>query len=138
MIKKLFLFSAMTTLCSPVFGAQQTWTGKISDGMCGADHSMMQHGTTRMTDKQCTEACVKAGQKHVLASNRKIYQIANQSFPGVAANAGNAVRVTGETTGDGSSIKIARIERTGATQGNCGSRTTRPDAHAEAFDPFHG
>ena len=112
-MKKVFLFSATVALCSPVFGAQQTWAGKISDAMCGADHSMMQHGSTRMTDKQCTEACVKAGQKYVLVSGGKVYAIENQNFSGLAADAGASVRVTGEASGDGNSIKIGKIERAG-------------------------
>jgi len=44
-MQKLFLYSAMMALCSPVvFAAQQTWTGQISDAMCKSDHGMMQKG----------------------------------------------------------------------------------------------
>jgi hypothetical protein len=110
-MKKLFVYSAMMALCSPVvFAAQQTWTGQISDAMCKSDHGMMQKGATKMSDKECAMACAKAGQKYVLVSDGKVYQIENQTVAGLAANAGGTVKVTGEASADGGSIKIARVE----------------------------
>jgi hypothetical protein len=113
-MKKLFVNSAMMALCSPVvFAAQQTWTGQISDAMCKSDHAMMQKGAMKMSDKECTRGCVKAGQRYVLVSNGKVFQISNQSFAGLAANAGASVRVTGEANTDGGSITIAKLEAAG-------------------------
>ncbi len=110
-MKKLFVYSVMMALCSPmIFSAQQTWTGQISDAMCKSDHAMMQKGAMKMSDKDCTAACVKAGQKYVLVSNGKVFQISNQNAPGLAANAGAAVKVTGEAVSDGTSITVAKIE----------------------------
>jgi hypothetical protein len=110
-MKKLFAYSAMMALCSPVvFAAQQTWTGQISDAMCKSDHAMMQKGAMKMSDKECAMACAKAGQKYVLVSNGKVYQIENQTAAGLAANAGGTVKVTGEANADGSSLKIAQME----------------------------
>jgi hypothetical protein len=101
----------MMALCSPVvFAAQQTLTGQISDAMCKSDHAMMQKGAMKMGEKECTMACVKAGQKYVLLSNGKVYQIQNQTVAGLAANAGGTVKVTGEASADGSSIKITNLE----------------------------
>ena len=108
---KLFAFSALMALCSPaVFAAQQTWTGQISDSMCKSDHAMMQKGAMKMSEKDCTAACVKAGQKYVLVSNGKVFQISNQNAPGLAANAGAAVKITGEAGSDGTSITVAKVE----------------------------
>jgi uncharacterized protein YdeI (BOF family) len=112
-MKRLFVFSAMMALCSPVvFAAQQTLTGQITDAMCKSDHAMMQKGATKMSEKECTMACVKAGQKYVLVSNGKVYQIANQNFAALAVNAGAKVTVTGETSADGTSITVAKVTPT--------------------------
>jgi hypothetical protein len=101
-IQKLFVYSAMMALCSPVvFAAQQTWTGQISDAMCKSDHAMMQKGATKMSDKECAMACAKAGQKYVLVSNGNACQIVNQNFAALAANAGAKATVTGEASADG-------------------------------------
>ena len=109
-MKKLFVYSAMMALCSPVvFAAQQTWTGQISDAMCKSDHAMMQKGAMKMSDKECAMACAKSGQKYVLVSGGKVYQIANQSFAALAANAGAKVTVTGETSADGASVTVAKV-----------------------------
>ena len=66
--------------------------------MCKSDHAMMQKGATKMSDKECAMACSKSGQKYVLVSNGKVYQIENQTAAGLAANAGGTVKVTGERT----------------------------------------
>jgi len=109
-MKTVFAYTAMMALWSTVvFAAQQTWTGKISDAMCGADHAMMQKGAAKMSDKECVMACVKSGQKYVLVSSGKVYQIGNQAVPGLKANAGDTVAVTGDVSTDGNSIKIAKI-----------------------------
>jgi len=110
-MKKLLVYSAMMALCSlVVFAAQQTWTGQISDAMCKSDHAMMQKGAMKMSDKECAMACAKSGQKYVLVSGGKVYQIENQAVAGLAANAGGTVNVTGEANADGTSIKIAKLE----------------------------
>lgn len=71
-MKKLFVLNALLALCSPVvFAAQQTLTGTLTDSMCKSDHAMMNKGAMKMSEKDCTLACVKAGQKYVLASGGK-------------------------------------------------------------------
>ena len=110
-MKRLFVYSAMMALCSPVvFAAQQTWTGQVSDAMCKSDHAMMQKGAMKMSDKECAMACAKSGQKYILVSAGKAYQIDDQAVAGLAANAGATVKVTGEASADGSSIKISKLE----------------------------
>ena len=75
-MKRLFVYSALMALCSlVVFAAQQTWTGQISDAMCKSDHGMMQKGAMKMSDKECAMACAKSGQKYVLVSGGKVFQI---------------------------------------------------------------
>jgi hypothetical protein len=78
--------------------------------MCKSDHAMMQKGAMKMSDKECAMACAKSGQKYILVSDGKVFQIENQAVAGLAANAGGTVRVTGEASADGKSIKIAKLE----------------------------
>ena len=106
---KKILFAGSLLISITAFAADQTVTGVITDSMCKSNHAMMQKGATKMSEKECTMACVKAGQKYVLANEGKVYQIANQNFAGLAANAGAKVTVTGEPSADGTSITVAKV-----------------------------
>jgi hypothetical protein len=86
--------------------APETWTGKISDSHCGAMHKAM--GDTKMSDRDCTQMCVKGGGKYVFVVKDKVYQIANQKDPALATHAGHTVRLTGEMKGD--TITVSKIE----------------------------
>jgi hypothetical protein len=85
--------------------AEQSWIGKISDSMCGAHHQ----GPTsaKLSDADCTAACVKKGAKYVLVTRGKVYEIANQDFAGLPDHAGQSVTLTGEMTGD--TIHVSQI-----------------------------
>lgn len=110
-MKKIFAYSMMMALCSQLtFAAQQTIKGSISDAMCGSDHAMMQKGATKMSEKECVAACIKSGQKYVLVSEGKVYQIANQTLAELKANAGRTVTATGDVSADGKSITIATLK----------------------------
>jgi hypothetical protein len=88
--------------------ADQTWTGRISDSMCGAKHKKMaEHGTTKMADRDCTMACVKEGGKYVFVLKGKVYKIDNQDFAALQEYGGHMVQLTGEMTGD--TIKVSNI-----------------------------
>ena len=88
-----------------VSAAPQTWTGQISDSMCGAKHMSM--GNMKMTDRECTEMCVKANGKYVFASQGKVYQIADQKDAALATHAGHTVLLTGTLQGE--TITISKI-----------------------------
>ncbi|HET9795153.1 MAG TPA: hypothetical protein VFS34_11880 [Thermoanaerobaculia bacterium] len=89
-------------------GAEQTWHGKISDSMCGASHkSAIEHSGKKLTDRECTQACIKDGAKYVFVSGGKVYNIENQDYAGLAEHAGHSVTLKGEMTGD--TIKVASI-----------------------------
>lgn len=89
--------------------ASTTMTGMISDSQCGASHAKMMemHKDAKMTDKDCTLACVKAGGKFVFVSDGKVYSIANQSMAALTKYAGQNVTLTGELTGD--SLTVSKI-----------------------------
>lgn len=86
--------------------APETWTGKISDSHCGAKHKTMEGKKT--TDRECTEMCIKGGEKYVFVSKDKVYQIADQKDPALATHAGHTVLLTGEMKGD--TITVAKID----------------------------
>jgi hypothetical protein len=106
---KLVCFLAFFTLgVSSCFGAEESWTGTISDSKCGAHHNPKSaHSAAKLSDADCTAACVKNGAHYVFASNGKIYKIGNQDFASLQKYAGQAVRLTGEMTG--ATIKVSKI-----------------------------
>ena len=85
--------------------APQTWTGAISDSMCSAKHASM--GDKKMSDRECTEMCVKANAKYVFVTQGRVYAIADQKDPALASHAGHMVTLTGEMTKG--TIAVARI-----------------------------
>jgi len=113
----------VTLLSFSATAATKTWTGKISDSMCGATHKMVkeheQKGEISKTaskaekDRQCTLECVKAGGKYVLASQGKIFEISNQDFAGLSEHAGHTVKLTGDLNADGKTIKVSEITMPG-------------------------
>jgi hypothetical protein len=86
--------------------APQTWTGQIADSMCGAKHKSM--GSMKMSDRECTEMCIKAGGKYVFVTGGKVYQIADQKDKALATHAGHTVLLTGEMKGN--TITLSKIE----------------------------
>lgn len=89
--------------------ASMTMTGMVSDSMCGASHAKMMemHKDAKMTDRDCTLACVKGGGKFVFVSSGKVYNISNQSLASLTKYAGENVKVTGDVNGD--SIVVSKI-----------------------------
>jgi hypothetical protein len=91
-----------------VIQAQQTFTGKISDSMCGASH-LAGGAAGALTDRQCLLACIKALAKYVLVDqNNQVLPIANQDAMGLPLYAGRPVKLTGEWKGD--AIFVAKVE----------------------------
>jgi hypothetical protein len=92
-----------------VFAADQTWTGTIGDSKCGASHKSMTEHNAKLTERACTEACVKSGGKYVFVTGGKVFTLENQDDPALATYAGEAVTVTGELKG--SSIRASKIAK---------------------------
>ena len=89
--------------------ADQTWTGKISDSMCGAKHDTgAEHAGKKMSDRECALACVKDhNAKYVFVSGGKVYNVGNQDFAALQQHAGHTVKLTGEMSGD--TITVSKI-----------------------------
>jgi len=86
-----------------------TIKGKISDAMCGSKHADGEHGTKKMTDRQCVEGCVKGGAAYVFSTaDNKVLKIANQDFAGLKTHAGHDVTLTGDVKGD--TITVTKID----------------------------
>jgi hypothetical protein len=90
--------------------AEKTWTGKISDSMCGAKHNTSaEHGGKAMSDRDCTLACVKEHDaKYVFVSGGKVYKVGNQDFAALQEHAGHTVKLTGEMSDD--TVTVSKIE----------------------------
>jgi len=98
----LVLASAALLAASVLSAADGSWTGYISDDMCGAKN--VSEGSA-----ECTNKCVKEhGAKYVFVNDgdKKVYSIDAQDK--VAAHAGHHVVVKG--TVDGSTLKLTSIE----------------------------
>ena len=110
--------ATLALTCSPsgsrtVSAAEQTWNGAISDSMCGASHAAMSTGGAKVSDRDCTLACVSYqtadAPKFVFVSDGKIYPISNQRFGGLARYAGQPITLTGELTNG--TITVSKIEK---------------------------
>jgi hypothetical protein len=88
---------------SVLAAADTTFTGTITDSMCGKDHSSMKMGT----DAKCTIACVKAGAKYALYDGKKPYTLSDQTAP--EKFAGQRVTVTGSVDKSGA-LQVTKIE----------------------------
>lgn len=116
-MKRLMTAAAIVLFATPAaFAAPVTLTGKIGDSACGLSHmGMIAKAGGKMTEAQCTDACIKMGAKYVFVSAGKVYAITNQDVAGLAANAGKTVRLTGDSTGTDITVtKIAMAPKAAA------------------------
>lgn len=85
---------------------QQTFTGVITDTMCGAKHAM---GIT--PEDKCVRECVKSDPnrwKYALQVGDKIYVLSDQQAP--AKFAAKKVKVTGTLVGKTNVLQVASIQ----------------------------
>jgi hypothetical protein len=92
----------------PSFAAEKTWNGTISDSMCNGKHAAKNEHGVKVSDAECTKACIDKGAKYVFVSGGKTYQIANQDYDGLKEHAGHRVALTGEMKGN--EITVSKIE----------------------------
>jgi uncharacterized protein YcnI len=100
-VTKLAAASAPTSL-----PADHSWTGAISDKMCGADHKKM---GGKMSDTDCTVACAKGGAPYVLVADGKVFQLTGHDAD-LRTHAGHMVIISGDMKRD--TIKVSRVEMT--------------------------
>jgi len=83
--------------------ADQTFTGTITDDMCGRDHKDMNMGP----DLQCVTECVKGGAKYALWDGKQTYVLSDQA--GAAKFAARKVTVTGMLNAQAKTIQVKSI-----------------------------
>jgi hypothetical protein len=68
-VATLILGGGLTIYAASAADKPQTFTGKVSDSICGAHHMM--EGSAA----DCTRACVKKGSKYALVVGDKVYTL---------------------------------------------------------------
>jgi len=87
------------------FTAQaDTFTGVITDTMCGAKHGMMKN----QPDDQCVKMCTKGQSAYALFDGAKVIRLSDQKMP--AKFAAQKVKVTGTLDAKTNTIKVSSIE----------------------------
>ena len=80
----------------------QSFTGKVSDSMCGAKHMM-----AGASDADCTRACVRQGSKYVLVVGDNVYTLEGGDAATLDKLAGQNATVSG--TLKGKTITVASV-----------------------------
>jgi hypothetical protein len=86
-----------------MLAADQTYTGTITDDMCGGDHKDMNMGP----DDKCVTECVRGGAKYALWDGKQTYALNDQA--GAAKFAAKKVVVTGMMDAQAKSIQVKSI-----------------------------
>lgn len=103
------IFTTMLALTA-AFAADKatTFTGTVSDAMCGAKHSM--EGSAA----DCTRACVKQGSKYALVVGDKVYTLESKDKAALSELdklAGEQANVKGKASGD--TIEVSSVAPAG-------------------------
>ncbi len=85
----------------PAVAATQTFTGKVSDAMCGAKHN------EGIEPAACVRACVKKGAKYALVVGDKVYTLDTSDRATLNKLAWEQAKVTG--TADGTTISVTSV-----------------------------
>lgn len=103
-MKTLFLSLALSAALAAQ-GPAKTYTGVITDTMCGKDHKHM--GAT--DDAKCVRDCVKSGQfKYALLAGDAVYTLSDQQTP--EKFAAKKVRIKGVLYEKTRILKVESIE----------------------------
>jgi hypothetical protein len=94
-------FASLAAFAAP---KAQTFTGEVSDSMCGAKHAMAG------SNAACTRACIKKGSDYTLVSGDKVYTLKTSDkavLSELDSLAGQKANVTG--TADGDNIEVSKV-----------------------------
>lgn len=90
---------------------QQTFTGVITDTMCGKKHDMM----PGQSDEKCIATCVKgSSSQYALYDGKAVLKLSDQKTP--AKYAAQRVKVTGTLNEKTQTIKVSSIEPEGGSK----------------------
>jgi ribosomal protein L19 len=77
----------------------QSFSGTVSDSMCGAQHMMK-----NLTPAQCTRECVKQGSDYALVVGSKVYTLKGDKAQ-IDKFAGQRVTIKGDASGSTITVK---------------------------------
>jgi hypothetical protein len=103
MRKMCLLLVALTGLVNAA-DAPKTFTGVITDTLCGASHAMMK----AKSDADCVKLCAKGSGQYALFDGQNVLKLSDQKTP--AKFAAQKVKVTGSYDDKTKTIKVASIE----------------------------
>ena len=108
-MKRFCLFAALT---GGLFAADApaTFTGVITDTLCGRTHGMMKAAS----DEACVKMCVKGAGEYALFDGKNVIRLSDQKLP--AKYAAQRVTVTGSYDEKARRIKVTSMEAAGAGQ----------------------
>lgn len=95
------------TIATILISAASMWaasfTGTVTDSMCGADHKSMNMGS----DEKCATECVKMGAKYALYDGTNTYTLSDQKA--AAKFAAKKVTVNGTLDAKTKTIQVSSI-----------------------------
>jgi hypothetical protein len=97
------------TLAGILFAAGEpaTFTGVITDTLCGRSHAMMKAAS----DEACVKLCAKGSGEYALFDGKNVLKLSDQKLP--AKFAAQRVKVTGTYDAKANRIKVISIEAAG-------------------------
>jgi hypothetical protein len=105
-IDKLGILLVAAILAVPSLAAKdQSFTGEISDSMCGAEHMM------QGSKADCTKKCVAQGSTYALVVGGKVYTLQSSdkaTLDALGSLAGGNATVTGKA--DGETITVSSVK----------------------------
>ena len=104
-LRNFIVTAIITIIALSALGADnpQTFTGEVSDSMCGAKHMMEGNAA-------CTRACVKKGSNYALVVGDKVYTLhaeAKADQDELDKLAGEKAKITG--VADGETIEVSKV-----------------------------
>ena len=104
-MKRLALTIALAGMLAGA--APQTFTGAITDTLCGATHAMMK----AKSDADCVRLCAKGSGQYALFDGQNVWKLSDQKTP--AKFAAQKVKVVGTSDEKTKTIKVSSIEPIG-------------------------
>jgi hypothetical protein len=105
LMKTISLYFALSLILSAAAAAAETYTGVITDTMCGTKaHTMFKDHP----DPDCVRMCVKGPYVYALKDGDTIWKLSDQKTP--ARFAAQKVKVTGTYDAKSNTIKVNSIE----------------------------
>ena len=109
MRRVILLAAAITTTIAAA--DQQTFTGVITDTMCGKSHGMV----AGQPDDKCVAMCVKgSSSQYALFDGKSVLKLSDQKTP--VKYAAQRVKVTGTLNEKTQTIKVSSIEPEGGSK----------------------